>query len=145
VRVLIVHSPRKITVIAFEKDSRTLVLVFEEVLVGANFLATHFLVSAFELQLSQQVARHPVHLPKHGLVTAVGTLNVLSSYPLVHASSANCLLTLLALERFIQDHVTDATEKFRDESTTFVSVCNFGILVTVAIHLLDRGFHLNNN
>jgi hypothetical protein len=61
------------TMLAPEDDGWTGILVFEKVLIRNNFLAASLVVHALELELTQQIPCHPVHLVELALVPAEGT------------------------------------------------------------------------
>jgi hypothetical protein len=81
--------PDELAMIAAEDYSRTIQLMFEDVLVAANLFASTFPIAALKLNLSQQISSDAVHLIKLRVASAKRAVVRIFCKPVAFAICAN--------------------------------------------------------
>ena len=93
-----------------ENNCWALVLMSEKLLVGQNLLAAFVCVAAPELDLAEQVPRHPIDPIKLTFVSAIRTRVWILHEPVSFAVTAKRLFAILAFYGILEDVVADATD-----------------------------------
>jgi hypothetical protein len=88
--------PDELAMIAAEYYSGTIYLVFENVLVAANLLASAFSIATLKFNLSQEVSSDAVHLIELRVATAKWTVVRIFCKPVTFAICTNRFFTNFA-------------------------------------------------